>query len=126
MELSPEERRRIHREEKERLAREAREEKERTAREERELRQAQERVLAQQRAEAYWATVKLGKCPQCGSTYIREIQVKSGGDRGAQEAACCVGCCLFWPLALLAPFLGNKQVIEIHRECASCGYRWRV
>jgi hypothetical protein len=126
MDLSPEERHKIHREEKERIAREAREEKERIAQEFQERLLAGERLLAQQRSEAYWATVKLGKCPQCGSPYIHEFQVESGGDKGAEEAACCIGCCLFWPLALLAPFLGNKPVIEVHRQCASCGFRWRV
>ncbi|MDO8585717.1 MAG: hypothetical protein Q7T82_01635 [Armatimonadota bacterium] len=132
-ELTPEERRRIHREEKARIA----EEERRKANEERlsralynEQRQAeldeQRRKRDAQREAAYWASVKLGKCPQCGSTRIKEFEVESGGDDSMKWAAGCLGCCLFAPLLLLIPFVGRKPVTETHRQCHDCGYRWRV
>ena len=68
-----------------------------------------------------------GYCPQCRSRNITEFkQDLGGGDRRAPEAACCIGFCLFWPLALLAPFLGKKPVTGLFRQCNSCGHKWSV
>jgi len=76
---------------------------------------------------SYNRDTHMGTCPQCGSRNLQQLRVGAGGgSHDAQYVACCLGCCLLWPLILLAPFLGQGSKVETHRRCRACGYQWRL
>ena len=87
----------------------------------------------------------LGKCPQCGSTHIEQIEEHSEKQGcanamgvvgiGALLLSCLMPCLslavafwglLGWGAVSLAPHLVSKEKIGTSRQCVSCGYRWRV
>ena len=73
------------------------------------------------RAQASLINTGMGVCQSCGGRNIVERAENEG--KGAQDAACCVGCLFFWPALLVAPFLGRKARF---RTCQLCGHEWRV
>ena len=89
-------------------------------------------VQAQQaqarQAAVYQVDTGKGQCQQCGSRNLQDrwIETESRGASGAQGMACCVGALFFWPMLLVAPFLGRSGRSELFRSCASCGHSWRV
>jgi hypothetical protein len=87
--------------------------------------QKKQQQLAKKQAIYYKDTGK-GKCPQCASTNIFQLENHQGGDVGLKSSACCLGCLCAWPLLLAIPFVGNSRKVGTSRQCRSCGYRWAV
>ena len=102
------------------LARRRAEEKARRRAEE-EAQAKAEALKAAQAAATFSADTHMGVCSACGSRNITEYTRKDSG--GLQEAACCVGCFLFWPALFLIPFLGFRKR---YRRCNYCGHEWSV
>lgn len=87
---------------------------------------AQQQVqLAQQQAH-FQVNTGMGRCPQCGSTHIKEFDNVQGADYGLKSTACLLGCCCAWPMLLVAPFVGNQRKTGTSRQCMNCGNRWPV
>lgn len=91
-----------------------------------EMEAARERArlaMEESQRQAFAATdTHMGACSQCGARNIRQFTTRTGGG-GAMEASCCIGCLFFWPLLILAPFLGRGGR-QIHRQCRACGHQW--
>lgn len=76
--------------------------------------------------EVYAVNTGMGFCPQCGSHNLMHFRQSGTDDTSQQSLACCLGCALFWPLLLVAPFLKRRGSMTTHRQCNYCGWHWQV
>ncbi len=75
-----------------------------------------------ERQEIHNTDTGMGRCPSCGSPNTTRIR-KTEDDTAAQAGfCCCMGGCVAWPLALLAPFLFRSR--STWGKCNACGHEW--